>query len=118
MLLDNECSCPTVTYECNVSSTPGGVTVWTGSAFNCSQSANDIDLLHSVYNESSKSSAEISCNSGGLVGWIDRIESNYSYISQLNVSISQDIIGTDIKCILDDGQGDVEEIGQSLLGGI
>ena len=115
MLLGNECTCP-VTYECIVKSTLGGVTLWNGTAFNCSQTRNSIKLPHGFFNESSKSSTVISCNSGGLVGWIDTVKNN-SYISQLNVSVSQEIIGTNIKCILDNGQGHEKIIGQSLLGG-
>ena len=45
----SRCICPgdTLTYECTVVGL--GVTVWTGSAFSCPSSNNEIALLHSRF---------------------------------------------------------------------
>ena len=108
-------SCPTLTFECIDASDGHETTFWNGTAFKCGNSHHEIKFLHYQFNESSRSMG--SCSNGTLVGWIDRVE-NGSYISHLNVSLSIEIIGSNIKCFGDDNEGEVIMIGQSLLGGI
>jgi hypothetical protein len=89
----NGCVCPgdTLTYECTVER--GVATVWTGSAID----HNNIVLLHShdrgVYRY---------CNNGTIVAR-GHIEGNYSYTSQLNVTITPDTAGKTIECARDNG---------------
>ena len=88
------CVCPgdTLTYECTVM---GGIwTVWTGSAFNCYE----IALLHSRF----MNTRTYTCNNGAIVAQSLSVEGNY-YTSQLNVTITPDIIGKTIECIVDNG---------------
>ena len=90
------------TYECRV--TGRGATVWTGSAFICE---NEIVLLHA------ESFTEKTCNNGAISGRIIRAE-NDTYISQLTVSVSTHMIGTNISCSHDSTSG-VNLISSSLI---
>ena len=87
-----------MSYECAV--VGNGITVWHGSAFDCS--GNEISLIHILYNsiESHVICAYGECNNGAIVAKGIRIE-NGTYISQLNVSISTDMIGRSIECFED-----------------
>ena len=87
----NNCTCEGYdqVYECRV--TGSGATVWTGTAFDCSN--NEITILHS----SSSTGVEIPCNDGAIVGRLIRAENN-TYISQLTVSVSAQMVGTSISC--------------------
>ena len=88
-----------LTYECTVMGLPGEATVWTGSAFNCASSSNEIVLLHrpiisdNVYYST--------CN-GAIVARILSVEGN-NFTSQLNVTVTSEIIGKTIECLHDDG---------------
>ena len=75
-------------------------TVWTGTAFNCSSSNNDILLLHTPFSSSEGDYG--SCNNGAIVGRNLGVEGNY-YTSQLNVTITPDIAGKTVECFYDDG---------------
>ena len=78
-----------------------GSTVWTGTAFNCSSSNNDILLLHSHF--SSTEGGYGSCNNGAIVGRSLGVEGNY-YTSQLNVTVTTDVAGKTVECFYDDGR--------------
>ena len=79
----------------------GGTTVWKGTAFDCPSSSHEIILLHSRFkNERGTHKA---CNNGTIVGQSLRVE-NTSYTSQLNVTVSSNMIGESIKCVHDDGK--------------
>ena len=65
--------------------------MWTGTAFDCSN--NEIAILHS----SSSTGVEITCNDGAVVGRLVRAENN-TYVSQLTVSVSAQMVGTRISC--------------------
>ena len=90
------CTCPgyIVTYECTVM---GGLgTVWRGSAFNCEISANEIVLLHSRFGLSDRDYTK-TCNNGAISGYGVTV-SNGFYTSQVNVTISRELIGKTIEC--------------------
>ena len=91
------CACPgdTLTYECTA--VGAGSTIWTGSAFNCSNSNYMILLLHSHF--SSTKGDYGSCTNGAIVGRSLSAEGNY-FTSQLNVTVTSDTAG---KTIDDDG---------------
>ena len=91
-------------YECRV--TGRGATVWRGSAFNCPSTNNEILFLHS------SSGIEKVCNDGVIVGRAIRAE-NDTYISQLTVSVSAEMIGMNISCFHDSGAAEL--IGSSVL---
>ena len=95
-VLTSGCACPgdTLTYECTVVGGPRGVTVWTGSGFDCA--ANEIVLSHKRFLNGTFGS----CNNGAIVARSVSVEGN-NYISQLNVS--SDIAGKTIKCLYDNG---------------
>ena len=70
---------------------PGDSTVWRGSAFDCRN--NDISLINSRF-ESGTATGE--CNNGSIVG-----QSINCYTSQLNITVSSDMIGKNIECVHD-----------------
>ena len=77
-------------YECRV--TGSGVIVWRGSAFNCPATSNEITFFNIE--------TTLTCNSGAIVGCAIRAE-NDTYISQLTVSVSPEMIGMSISCFHD-----------------
>ena len=79
-----------MTYECTVKGGTDGATVWRGSAFNCS--GNDIGIVHDPDVSDSGS-----CNNGALVAQ-KLMATDGFYTSQLNVTISSDIIGRSVEC--------------------
>ena len=92
----NECVCPddVLPYKCTVMGR--GVTIWLGTAFNCSSSNHEITLLHNRF--SSPEGDYGSCNNGAIVGQSLGIEGN-NYTSQLNVTITPDTAGMTIMCV-------------------
>ena len=82
----------TVNYECTVIDSDGSrVTVWQGSAFNCSSSFNSITLLHSRYaSGESGTCGDLSAISIGVVG--------SKYTSRLTVTANPGLDGTLINC--------------------
>ena len=103
----NNCTCNG--YECRI--TGNGSTIWqgTGTTVGCSSSSNEIILFHG---QSSSSMCHV-CNSGAVMGCITSVENN-SYITQLMVSVSAEVIGTNISCSHDHG-GHTDLIGSSLI---
>ena len=102
----NNCTCEgySQVYECSI--TGGGAIVWRGTAFECSSSSNEIVLLQS------SPDAQV-CNDGAITGHIIRAE-NSTYVSQLTVSLSAGMIGTNISCYHDSGATQ-NLIGSSIL---
>ena len=86
--------------------TGGGAIVWRGTSFECSSSSDEIVLLQS------STDAQV-CNDGAITGSIIRAE-NSTYVSQLTVSVSAEMIGTNISCYHDSGATQ-NLIGSSLL---
>ena len=93
-------------YECRV--TGRGATVWRGSAFNCPATNNEIHFLHG------SSVIETTCNDGAIVGRAIRVE-NDIYISQLTISVSDEMISRNISCFHDRPSGAAELIDSSVL---
>lgn len=99
LTLKNNCICPGYTLifaECTVDGGPGDSTVWKGSAFDCS--SNDIPLVHSRFASSPKAAGE--CNNGSIEAHGLRVQDN-CYTSQLNISVTPNLIGKTIKCVHD-----------------
>ena len=103
--MNNDCICfgDTMTYECTVVGNNGGITVWMGDFFRCPNGKREIGLLHSDFTVQGGGlySTPI-CNNGNVVGRIVRAE-NGCYTSQLNVTLTSDIIGQSIECAYDNG---------------
>lgn len=70
-----------------------GRTVWTGTAFNCPSSQNQIVFRHSEF----ESESVKRCTDGRIVGKpLDG--SNDNFISQLNVSVDAELNNRVVKC--------------------
>ena len=94
-------------YECRI--TGSGAIVWRGTAFDCPESSNEIVLLQGSFG------TQAVCNNGAISGRIIRVENN-TYISQLSVSVSAEMIGSNISCYHDSrGSQNVNLIGSSSL---
>ena len=104
--MNNDCICfgDTVTYECTVVGNNGGITVWMGDFFHCSNGRREIELFHNDFTSVQGGGAYSTwiCNNGNVVGRIVRAE-NGSYTSQLNVTLTSDIVGQSIACTYDNG---------------
>lgn len=92
----------TLTYECEVMGFQSDLTLWSGSAFDCARRNNEIILQHSLYRESNIIHARPNgaCNIGSIVAQILRVE-NDTYVSQLNITMSDSLIGKTIECLHD-----------------
>ena len=105
--MHNNCLCPgdVVTYECTVVGDYGGITIWMGDFFSCLADSQVIELVHSqliTNRPEGKAFNARTCNDGNIVGRIVRVE-NGRYISQLNVTLTSDIVGKSIECAYDNG---------------
>ena len=78
-----------LSYECTVTGTERGATIWTGSAFNCYE----IVLYHYRFNTGTNRT----CNNGAIVARSLSIEGN-NYTSQLNVTVIPDTAGKTTEC--------------------
>ena len=74
----------------------GAATIWTGSAFDCLHTNNEIYVLES-------STGGDTCNNGAIVANVISVEEN-NYISQLNVTVTSQTVGKTIRCLYDNGQ--------------
>ena len=70
----------------------------------CIRDSNEIVLLHSRF-ESNTGTLRM-CSNGAIVGRSLRVEDNGGYTSQLNVTVSSDMIGESIECAHDHGTTD------------
>ena len=88
-----QCGCPqyTVTYECTVEG--DGLTLWKGDAMNCTDADNEIVFRHSQFDNVTKI-----CNAGAIRGQSLSIVDK-EYTSQLNISLTSELIGQNITCI-------------------
>ena len=100
--LTSYCTCPgyyILTYECEVIGHHLDATIWRGSAFDCT--GQEISLLHRLYTDNSTHTRAYGvCNDGSIVAQSLRLE-NDTYVSQLNVTVSDSVIGKSIECIFD-----------------
>ena len=83
----------TLTFNCTVLGSAEGGTVWMGTAVDCP--TNELTLLHSSYK--SRRGAFASCNNGAIVAQSLGVEDSY-YTSQLNVTVTSNMIGKTIIC--------------------
>ena len=89
-----------LTLECTISGGERDTTVWQGTAFSgCNN--DEIALIHNRFGGVSGASGV--CNSGAITGWSVRVENNSSYISQLEVTVTAEMIGKNIVCNRDNG---------------
>ena len=97
-----DCICPgaTIVYECNV--TRGGLTVFQGSALNCSNSNNELTLTHNL---NSNRSSTRSCNGGAIVAKTNsNRQDHFSFSSTLTVTLNDNVMALkDISCSFDNG---------------
>ena len=85
-----------VAYRCTVCGADTIITVWEGTAFDCSETANEIALRHSQFN-SPGGQTPGDCSGGALVAYAIREEQD-CYISQLNATISADLNDMTVEC--------------------
>ena len=105
------CSCPEdqLTLDCSVQ---GGVaTVWQGSAFDCA--SNQIILLHNKFSDW-QSPAGGECNGGKIVAHSIG-EFNNTYVSQLNVTVTEDMNNRTIECAAEHTNGTLLNSGASTV---
>ena len=100
-----DCTCPgdTLTFECAVMGKSYGLTVWTGSVFSNCLAVQEIVLFHSDIGANGASTLRKCSYIHGNVSIVAqglRVE-NGSYISQLNVTVTSDVIGKSIECLYD-----------------
>jgi hypothetical protein len=94
-----EYACPgeVLTYECIATGGSNiGATIWTGTAFNCTSSENEITLLHVYINRT------YTCNDGTIVARMLSAEGN-NYTSQLNITVLPGTAEKTIECVQYDG---------------
>lgn len=98
--LTNDCICQgdTLTFNCVFMGTPGGSTVWTGTAFQCPDTQDAITLLHSRFMSPEFTSKVYMCNNGAIVARILGVEGSY-YSSQLNITVTSYMAGKTVMCL-------------------
>ena len=99
-----------MTYECTVSGSGSGATIWKGTAFDCSLISNEFVIFHDINYTSQKPQT---CNNGAIIGQVVRAE-NDSYTSQITIQVSDELNGTTVVCAHDNGTDSVE-IGSAIL---
>ena len=105
------CVCPgdVVTYECTVIGRT--TTVWRGSAVHCTESNNEVVFLLNEHNDHTSSGGIYrSCKNGNSQGRIVRVENDsislVNYTSQLNITLTSDLVNQSIECVDDDGSSE------------
>ena len=95
-LTDYDCGCPghNTSYICTA--VGGVITVWGGTAFDCT-GRNEISLRHNEFEN-----AVGECNDGAIVGYSIQTAENF-YTSRLDVRLSADLQGRTVTCSVDDG---------------
>ena len=92
---DHHAYCNTLTFACTV--VGGSGTVWRGTAFSCTNSNDEIFLLHSRFVNGTTGT----CNNRSIIasGQYIRVGNDNYYTSQLSVTVTSDIIGESIECV-------------------
>ena len=104
-----ECVCPgeKLTYRCTVHGEATGATLWYGTAFSgCQQDPEEILLQHRHFTQPGGITG--TCNNRNIVGQSLGVQGN-SYTSQLNVTITPDIVGKTITCAYDSLSSDLTQ---------
>ena len=96
-------------YEGNVCGGNATFTVWSGSVFQCT--SGEITLSHSDFERTGNVSGV--CNEGKIVGRIESAK-NECYLSQLNVTFSDELQNRTVVCSVDNGTH-ASEIGSAVL---
>ncbi len=96
-----QCFCPgdVETYTCTV--VGGGVTLWSGTAFDCPSINNAVALAHFLY---SGGTAIGTCTSGAISGVgtsVDTSGAEPCYTSEMSVTISANMDGQSVVCSRD-----------------
>ena len=95
----SQCTCTgfNLTYECIIMSdinSTGGATVWTGTAFDCPATENQLTFLHI---RDRFIDAYRGCNGGAITGHGLRIEEN-RYTSQVNIIVDRHMDRRSVEC--------------------
>ena len=105
----NECTCPghELRLECTV--VGGGVTLWRGSAFDCTSKQNSIALRHSQFEN--RTVMEM-CNDGAVIGHSigkTSVGLDFEFTSQLIIRLDVDatLDGRTVECAYDNNTDDI-----------
>ena len=100
---DVDCPCPGNNLTLKCSSAIGkyllGSITWKGSAFNCTNQANEMVFLHANVG----SNGTRTCNNGSIMGWSLLTNNDSEFTSMLSVLINSALIGKSITCYNYDG---------------
>ena len=102
-----QCACTSETLNFTCTIVGSGVTQWDGTAFDCTNTANEILLLHDNY----PNDANGRCNGGQITGKSLSVENN-CYTSLLSVSTSAALNNKSIRC---NEVGQMVSIGERVL---
>ena len=83
LLVLNKCVCPGHELRLECTAIGGGVTVWRGSAFDCDEHANEIQLRHSQFQNRTAMKVNV-CNNKTIINF-RRV--NLNFTSQLIVQL-------------------------------
>ena len=75
--------------------------MWSGTAFNCPSTADQMSLRHSEFENGSAVGV---CNSGAMITARGISRANNTFISQLTITFDTSLVGTTIQCADDDGR--------------
>ncbi len=88
-----ECACPGEVLSYTCTAVGPGSTVYTGSAFNCPSSQDQIVFRHSEFQPGTIKT----CTDGRIVGQ-PLVAHNGAYTSQLNVSVDAELNNREVEC--------------------
>lgn len=109
---NHQCACPGSVLTFNCTTVGLGTTLWTGSAFECRNSADQIILRNSQF-ASGGIDASGSCNNGDIVAQAVNVDGT-CHTSQLNVTVSSGLNQTSIECKYNSDEG-LKTIGEAML---
>ena len=106
--MPTHCICPgfNLTYECTTAmSDAGGATVWTGTAFDCPETEDQLTFVHirDRFNDTYRG-----CSGGAISGRGLRVEES-GYTSQVNITVDDYMDGRSVECFY------VNDMGKTLL---
>ena len=95
LILISNCTClgGNLTYNCIING--NGFTIWQGSAFNCSSNNDKFTLRHSSFRDEG---TQGNCNDGGIEARSLGVSMDSVYTSQVNVTVTIDLIDETIEC--------------------